>query len=178
MWYKEAKQKVNTFGLPISGKSKFKLFADEDTTIENDVPQEENIPEEDTPEEQVDENGIVIPPIDPKPEEEVTIDDPTNDGEFSPEDLQTNIKAMEEDPTIGIKLPKSESGEGEDLHPNCHCRIITLPILSKIGVNEGRRVWKHSENCCEKCRLTAQQFNQAEIQRLLNKGIDVNGISR
>jgi hypothetical protein len=25
--------------------------------------------------------------------------------------------------------------------------------------------------------LTAQQFNQAEIQRLLNKGIDVNGIS-
>lgn len=177
MWYKTAKQKVNTFGLPISGKSKFKLFAGEDTTIEDEVPQEENIPEEDTAEEQVDENGIVIPPIDPMPEEEVTIDDPTNDGEFSPQDLQTNIKAMEEDPTLGIKLPKSENGEGEDLHPNCHCRIITLPILSKIGVNEGRRVWKHSENCCDKCRMTAQQFNQAEIQRLLNKGIDVNGIA-
>ena len=174
MWYKTAKQKVNTFGLPISGKSKFKLFADEEN-----LPQEDIAPEEleETKEEQVDNNGVVIPPIDPKPEEIVTIEDPTNDGEFSPEDLQTNIRAMEEDPTIGIKLPKSENGEGEDIHPNCHCRIITLPILSKVGVQEGRRVWKHSENCCEKCRLTAQQFNQAEIQRLLNKGIDVNGIS-
>ena len=171
MWYKTAKQKVNTFGLPISGKNRFKLFADEEEAPQEDLPLED-----DNVEEEVDEQGIVIPPIDPKPEEEVTIDDPTNDGEFSPEDLQTNIRAMEEDPTINIKLPKSENGEGEDLHPNCHCRIITLPILSKIGVKEGRRVWKHSENCCEKCRLTAQQFNQAEIQRLLNKGIDVNGI--
>jgi len=173
MWYKIAKQKFNTFGLPISGKSRIKSFADEES------PQEEVAPEEveDTIEEQLDDDGIVIPSIDPRPEDVVTIDDPTNDGEFSPEDLQTNIRSMEQDPTIGIKLPKSENGEGEDIHPNCHCRIITLPILSKIGVQEGRRVWKHSENCCEKCRLTAQQFNQAEIQRLLNKGIDVNGIS-
>jgi len=168
MWYKVAKQKLNTFGLPISGKSRIKSFADEEISPEE---------VENTAEEQVDDDGIVIPPIDPQPEQEVTIDDPTNDGEFSPEDLQSNIRAMEEDPTINIKLPKSENGDGEDLHPNCHCRIITLPILSKIGVQEGRRVWKHSENCCEKCRLTAQQFNQAEIQRLLNKGIDVNGIS-
>lgn len=173
MWYKTAKQKVNTFGLPISGRSKIKLFADDE-----EVPQEDFAPDEleDTTEEQVDENGVVIPPIDPLPEEEVTIDDPTNDGEFSPEDLQINIKSMEDDPTVGIKLPKSENGEGEDLHPNCHCRIVTLPILSKIGVQEGRRVWKHSENCCDKCRLTAQQFNQAEIIRLRNKGIDVNPI--
>jgi hypothetical protein len=173
MWYKIAKQKFNTFGLPISGKSRIKSFADEELLQEEIAPEEV----EDTTEEQLDDNGIVIPSIDAQPENEVTIDDPTNDGEFSPEDLQTNIKNLEEDPTIGIKLPKSENGEGEDIHPNCHCRIITLPILSKIGVQEGRRIWKHSENCCEKCRLTAQQFNQAEIQRLLNKGIDVNGIS-
>ena len=101
MWYKVAKQKLNTFGLPISGKSRIKSFADEEI-----APEEV----ENTAEEQVDDDGIVIPPIDPQPEQEVTIDDPTNDGEFSPEDLQTNIRSMEEDPTIGIKLPKSENG--------------------------------------------------------------------
>ena len=173
MWYKLAKQKVNIFGKPLSGKSKVKLFTDEE------APEiEQPIEQSDQPEElETDENGVVIPPIEPLPEEEVTIDDPSNDDVFTPEDLQKNITKLEEDPTVGIKLPRSESGEGEDIHPNCHCRIVTLPILSKIGVQEGRRVWKHSENCCEQCRMTAQQFNQAEIQRLLNKGIDVNGIS-
>ena len=170
MWYKLAKQKLNTFGQPISGKSKVKLFADEE------VPEIEQ-PSEEQEELETDENGVVIPPIQPIPEEEVTIDDPSNDDVFTPEDLQTNINKLQEDPTLGIKLPRSESGEGEDLHPNCHCRIVTLPILSKVGVQEGRRVWKHSENCCDQCRMTAQQFNQAEIQRLLNLGIDVNGIT-
>jgi hypothetical protein len=174
MWYKLAKQKLNTFGQPISGKSKIKLFADEEIP-DSDQPLEEQT--EDAQDLETDENGVVIPPIQPLPEEEVTIDDPSNDDVFTPEDLQKNITKLEEDPTAGIKLPKSESGEGEDLHPNCHCRIVTLPILSKIGVQEGRRVWKHSENCCDQCRMTAQQFNQAEIQRLLNKGIDVNGIT-
>ena len=174
MWYKIAKQKVNTFGQPISGKSKVKLFTDEEIP-ETEQPVEEQ-PEE-SEEIETDANGVVIPPIKPLPEEEVTIDDPSNDDVFTPEDLQKNINKLQEDPTAGIKLPKSESGEGEDLHPNCHCRIVTLPILSKIGVQEGRRVWKHSENCCDQCRMTAQQFNQAEIQRLLNKGIDVNGIA-
>ena len=174
MWYKLAKQKVNTFGQPISGKSKVKLFTDEEIP-ETEQPAEEQ--PDDSEEIETDENGVVIPPIKPLPEEEVTIDDPSNDDVFTPEDLQKNITKLEEDPTIGIKLPKSENGEGEDLHPNCHCRIVTLPILSKIGVQEGRRVWKHSENCCDQCRMTAQQFNQAEIQRLLNKGIDVNGIA-
>ena len=173
MWYKIAKQKLNTFGQPISGKSNVSLFADE--IEEPDLSQEEQT---DQPEElETDENGIVIPPIQPLPEEEISIDDPSNDGIFTPEDLQQNIIKLQEDPTLGIKLPKSESGEGEDLHPNCHCRIVTLPILSKIGVQEGRRIWKHSDNCCDQCRMTAQQFNEAEIQRLLNKGIDVNGIT-
>jgi hypothetical protein len=93
MWYKLAKQKFNTFGLPISGKSRIKSFADEELLQEEIAPEEV----EDTTEEQLDDNGIVIPSIDAQPENEVTIDDPTNDGEFSPEDLQTNIKNLEED---------------------------------------------------------------------------------
>ena len=150
MWYKIAQQKVNMYGLPLSGKRKVKFFADDEMPVEENIPEDQ--PAEEI-EEETDENGIVVPPINPLPDEEVTIDDPSNDDEFTPEDLQTNIKAMEEDPTLGIKLPGSDHANGEEFHPNCHCRIETLPILSKIGVQEGRRIWKHSDNACEKCKI-------------------------
>ena len=44
------------------------------------------------------------------------------------------------------------------------------------GVKDGKRVWQKSDNCCPKCHETAMRFNEAEIQRLLNKGINVNRI--
>jgi hypothetical protein len=34
-------------------------------------------------------------------------------------------------------------------------------------------VWERSETCCDVCERTAYMFNQAEIQRLRNKGIDL-----
>lgn len=138
MWYKEA-IKYNVFGLPISSDPKVKLFAEDD---------EEQILEE-------------------KPlEEEVEIEDPTPENEFTPEDLQDNIQKMDEDPTFGIKLPP--------LHDNCRCIIETLPILSIPGIRDGRRIWNRSENCCPICEKSAMAFNIAEIQRLRNKGINLD----
>ena len=154
MWYREAK-KYNMFGFPISGDKKFKLFADEDEEAQTEETPLE-LPEEETEE---------APPENPL---EITIEDPTNDGEFTPEDLEQNIQKIDQDPTAFIQLPP--------LHDRCHCVIETLPILSMPGVRDGKRVWQKSDNCCPKCHETALRFNEAEIQRLLIKGIDVNAI--
>ena len=157
MWYREAK-KFNMFGLPISGDLKFNLFADEDV----DETQTEETPLE-LPEEEVEET-IPENPLD------ISVEDPTNDGEFTPEDLQDNMQKIENDPTAMIQLPP--------LHDRCHCVIETLPILSAPGIKDGKRVWKKSDNCCSKCYETSLKFNEAEVQRLLNKGIDLNLIPR
>lgn len=137
MWYREA-IKYNVFGLPISSDPQVRLYAEDD---------EEQIVEE-------------------KPLEDVEIEDPTPDTEFTPEDLQDNVQKMEQDPTFGIKLPP--------LHNNCRCVIETLPILSMPGIRDGRRVWNRSENCCPVCEKSARAFNEAEILRLRNKGINLD----
>lgn len=102
--------------------------------------------------------------VEEKPFEEPEIEDPTPEDEFTPEDLQEKVEQITVDPTVGIKLPP--------LHNNCHCVIETLPILSIPGVRDGRRVWRRSENCCPVCERSAIAFNEAEIQRLRNKGIN------
>jgi hypothetical protein len=136
MWYREA-IKYNIFGLPISGDVPVSQFAgDEEEAV-----------------------------IEEKPLEEPEIEDPTPEDELTPDDLQDNIQKIEQDPTVGIKLPP--------LHNNCRCIIKTLPILSQPGLQDGRRVWERSETCCDVCERTAYMFNQAEIQRLRNKGIDL-----
>ena len=101
---------------------------------------------------------------------EITVDDPSGDDNFTPEDLNQNVQKIENDPTALIQIPP--------LHDRCHCVIETLPILSIPGVKDGKRVWKKSDNCCPKCHETALGFNEAEVQRLLNKGIDINSIPR
>lgn len=148
MWYRLA-IKYNQFGLPISGGRRIKEFAGEDDTA-------------------IDENQVeVIEPVEP---EDDLIEDPTPQDEITSEDVETNIEILETDPTANIKLPP--------LHNNCHCYIETLPILSQLNVNDGRRVWQKAENCCPVCEQSAYTFNQAEITRLLNSGIDVNAITR
>lgn len=165
MWYKFAK-KYNMFGLPISGDLKFNLFADEDLDESTATETPLEIPDTDLPEERDDQLEDQEGPPNPL---EITIDDPSGDDNFSSEDLQDNIQKIESDPTALIQLPP--------LHNRCHCVIETFPILSVPGVKDGKRVWQKSDNCCEKCRETAIKFNEAEIQRLLNKGIDLNRIS-
>jgi hypothetical protein len=138
MWYRNA-IKYNIFGVPISSDPPINLYVgeDEESTIEE------------------------------KPlEEDIEIDDPTPEDEFTPEDLQGNIQKIENDPTYGIKLPP--------LHSNCHCTIETLPILTSPGIKDGKRVWMKSERCCPVCEKSAIAFNEAEKMRLRNKGININ----
>ncbi len=158
MWYRQAK-KYNIFGLPISGDKKFKFFAEEDSE-DTDI-QETPLEQEEVTEEPESEEGIINPI-------EVDVEDETPADEFTPEDLEKNVEKIENDPTVMMQLPP--------LHDNCHCEVITLPVLSAPGVRDGRRVWKRSENCCEKCEASAIEFNRAELQRLTNKGIDINTI--
>lgn len=101
--------------------------------------------------------------------QEPELEDPTPEDEFTPQDLEQKVEEMTEDPTAGLQLPP--------LHNNCRCRIKTLPFLSQPGLNDGRRVWERSEECCGVCEISAKAFNEAEVQRLLNKGIDVNRVS-
>ncbi len=101
--------------------------------------------------------------------QEPELEDPTPEDEFTPQDLEQKVEEMTEDPTAGLQLPP--------LHNNCRCRIKTLPFLSQPGINDGRRVWERSEECCGVCEISAKAFNEAEVQRLLNKGIDVNRVS-
>lgn len=161
MWYRLAK-KYNMFGLPISGDLKFSLFADEDLDETEAAETPLELPEE-RDEQMGSESGSPNPL-------EITVDDPSGDDNFTPEDLQNNVQKIENDPTVLIQLPP--------LHDRCHCVIETLPILSMPGVKDGKRVWQKSDNCCPKCHETALGFNEAEVQRLLNKGIDVNRIPR
>lgn len=155
MWYRQAK-KFNIFGLPISGDKKFKYFAEEDS--------EEQSAEE-TPFEQpdlIEEEPEIVNPV------EVEVEDQSPEDDFTPDDLQENIEKIDNDPTVLLALPP--------LHDNCRCEVHTLPILSTPGIRDGRRVWRKSEDCCEKCEASAIEFNQAEVNRLLLKGIDINAI--
>ncbi len=155
MWYRQAK-KFNIFGLPISGDKKFKYFAEEES--------EEQSAEE-TPFEQPDlteEEPEIVNPV------EVEVEDQSPEDDFTPDDLQENIEKIDNDPTVLLALPP--------LHDNCRCEVHTLPILSTPGIRDGRRVWRKSEDCCEKCEASAIEFNQAEVNRLLLKGIDINAI--
>lgn len=158
MWYRQAK-KFNIFGLPISGDAKFKYFAEEESEeqeVEETPFQQPDSEEEDNIEQEI--VNLV----------EVEVEDQTPQDEFTPEDLQENIEKIDSDPTVMLALPP--------LHDNCRCKVSTLPILSVPGVRDGRRVWRKSEDCCEKCEASAIEFNQAEINRLLLKGIDINAI--
>lgn len=118
--------------------------------------------------EEVDENGDDIENIE-LPIEENPIEDITPEDEITPEDVDANVAKIDNDPTAMMKLPP--------LHDNCHCYIETMPILSETNVNDGRRIWQKAENCCPVCEISARAFNQAEVQRLLNLGINVNSIS-
>ena len=79
-----------------------------------------------------------------------------------------NIEKIENDPTVLLALPP--------LHDRCRCEVQTLPILSSPGVRDGRRIWRRSEDCCEFCEASANEFNKLEVQRLMLKGIDINAI--
>ena len=82
--------------------------------------------------------------------------------------LQEQVEKIDSDPTVLLALPP--------LHDNCRCEVSTLPILSVPGIKDGRRIWRKSEDCCPVCESSALEFNNAEVQRLLLKGIDVNSI--
>jgi len=159
MWYRQAK-KYNIFGLPISGDSKFKYFAEED--VEEQTAEETPLEQPDTEDSAQVPNEEIVNPV------EIKVNDETPQDEFTPRDLQDNIEKIDSDPTVMLALPP--------LHDNCRCQIHTLPILSTPGIRDGRRVWRRSEQCCEKCEASAVEFNNAEMQRLLLKGIDVNAI--
>lgn len=140
--------KYNRFGLPISGDLPVIKEFAGETDIDNDE----------------------IENVEPEEVIEEPIEDPTPDNEITPEDVETNVEIIDTDPTAMMKLPP--------LHNNCHCYIETMPILSQLNVQDGRRIWQKAENCCPACLQSSIAFNKAEIQRLLNSGIDVNAIAR
>jgi hypothetical protein len=164
MWYRLAK-KYNMFGLPIYGDRKYNLFADEDVDETETAETPLELPADDLNE---DINDQLEDESDTPNLDDITIDDPSGDNNFTLEDLQDNVQKIENDPTALIQLPP--------LHDRCHCVIETLPILSIPGIKDGKRVWQKSENCCPKCNETAIKFNEAEVLRLLSKGIDINRI--
>ena len=151
MWYKEAYKQFNIYGLPVAE------FADEQTEVDEDLEVEPNIAPE------------------------ITIDDPTPEDEFTPEDLQQNIQKIEEDPTAPLKLPPLHS-VGD---PDCRCKIESRPLLNYPGVRDAHRVWivNHFRedgskiNNCQYCIDSAKEFNDKEIIRLRNKGINVNPVA-
>ncbi len=104
--------------------------------------------------------------VEEAPLQEPEVEDPTPEDIFTPEDLEQKVEQITIDPTAGIKLPP--------LHNNCHCVIETLPILSAPNIQDGRRIWRRSENCCPVCERSAIAFNIAEVERLRNKGIDLD----
>jgi hypothetical protein len=159
MWYRQAK-KFNIFGLPISGDKKFKYFAEED--LDEQSVEETPLEQPDLEDESTEDLEEIVNPV------EIEVEDQTPENEFSPEDLEENIEKIDSDPTVLLALPP--------LHDNCRCEVKTLPILSVPGVRDGRRVWRRSEDCCEKCEASANEFNDAEVQRLMLKGIDINAI--
>ena len=149
MWYRFSKN--NIFNQPISSEKSFvkQFAADEDSEID------------------VEETPLVQDPEIPEPqtvEPEITIDDPTGDGFFSPEDLEIKVREITGD-------------------PNCYCKIESRPLLSYPGVQDALRVWVVNHfnndtgrpiNNCPKCTESAKAFNAAEKIRLQNKGIYVN----
>ncbi len=104
--------------------------------------------------------------VEEAPLQEPEVEDPTPEDIFTPEDLEQKVEQITIDPTAGIKLPP--------LHNNCHCVIETLPILSAPNIQDGRRIWRRSENCCPVCERSAIAFNIAEVERLRNKGINLD----
>jgi hypothetical protein len=151
MWYKEAYKQFNIYGLPVAE------FADEQTEVDEDLE------------------------VEPNNAPEITIDDPTPEDEFTPEDLQQNIQTLEQDPTVNLKLPPLHNLED----PGCYCKIENRPLLSYPGVRDALRVWVVNHfrddgsriNNCLICIESAKDFNEKEIIRLRNKGIDVNPIA-
>jgi hypothetical protein len=176
MWYKTA-QKINSFGFPISsGEIKTKQFQSEEPDLQEIEIEEQPQLEPESDDTQVDENGVEIPVIQPNP------GDVSVDSTITPEDLQQKVIELEADPTKDLKLPPLHK-EPED--PNCYCRIESKPILSQPGINDARRVWivNHFNNetgkpinNCPVCLASADNFNRAEVERLRNKGIDVDPI--
>lgn len=145
MWYRIA-VKYNIYGLPISGEPIVKQFAiDDDENIDiSETPTIDNELEDVTPQDEI-----------------VTIEDPTPEDEFTTDDLENNVEILENDPTAMMKLPP--------LHENCRCVVETIPYLSDIFVNDGRRIWQKAQDCCPVCEKSALEFNRAEIIRLTNK---------
>jgi hypothetical protein len=149
MWYREAYKQFNIYGLPVAE------FADEQTEVDEDLE------------------------VEPNNAPEITIDDPTPEDEFTPEDLQQNIQTLEQDPTANLKLPPLHNLED----PGCYCKIENRPLLSYPGVQDALRVWVVNHfnndtgrpiNNCPKCTESAKAFNVAEKIRLQNKGININ----
>jgi hypothetical protein len=154
--YKRKENKINMWYRQAKKFNIFGLPISGDLQISQFSGEDEEIITDETP--------LEIPEI-----QEPELEDPTPEDEFTPQDLEQKVEQMTEDPTAGLQLPP--------LHNNCRCRVKTLPFLSQPGLKDGRRVWERSEECCGACELSAKAFNEAEVQRLLNKGIDVNRVS-
>lgn len=104
----------------------------------------------------------------PLPDDVPQIVDETPQDPFTPQDLQNNLDKIERDPTILDALPK--------FHDRCHCYLQRIPIFVNNELVESKRVWKFNDNACDDCIKTALKFNNDEVQRLLNLGIDPNSI--
>ena len=102
------------------------------------------------------------------PEDVPAIVDKTPEDPFTPQDLQSNLQEIEMDPTVLDALPQ--------FHDNCHCYLRRLPIYIDNKLVETKRIWEFNENACDDCIKTALKFNNDEIQRLVNLGIDLNSI--
>ena len=91
------------------------------------------------------------------------------------------FEIIEEDPTAPLKLPPLHS-VGD---PDCRCKIESRPLLNYPGVRDAHRVWivNHFRedgskiNNCQYCIDSAKEFNDKEIIRLRNKGINVNPVA-
>lgn len=172
MWYKYA-LKVNLFGLPVMERSikteKQKKRERQRKKLLQKLQYEENL----TPEEAIQEVEEQLPEIPeeiqenvPIEESDIDVSDPTPETEFTPEDLQSNIQQIEYDPTSVIDFEKR--------HDNCRCYMEQFPIFNTGRIVEIKRVYRYNDTACDECKRTGDTFNQAEIERLVNKGIPRN----
>lgn len=118
--------------------------------------------EEEIPLDTLTDNQIEIP------EDVPEIVDQTPEDPFTPQDLQNNLQQIEKNPTILDALPQ--------FHDNCHCYLRKLPIYIDNQLVETKRIWEFNENACDDCMKTALKFNNDEVQRLVNLGININSI--
>jgi hypothetical protein len=148
MWYKQAQLFLN---------KKIKQFQ-----LDPESPEVEEIPLDSTEENPESPETLDIPDDVP------VIVDNTPDDPFTPEDLQSNLEQIEMDPTVLDALPK--------FHDNCHCYLRRVPIYLDNRLVETKRIWEFNENACDDCIKTALKFNNDEVQRLVNLGINLNSI--